>query len=740
MNICISEEENDFNLATNILEKEKAKQNEKISESNNYSSSKNTSSPNQNNVQDPSLEKLKENFHNLKKNSSNLEIIDYPFIQNKASSEIKSKVESNLTCMNHETELMIEYINNYKSLHDNLMKNIQNNIDQKINYRKYLFDNYNFEKLIKQENKNSNDNNEKTNNINQNNKYSIKNYSENTFIIDNDLDYTKSEDNNLNNKKNNLDNNNNENENNHYLKISSIKKQIHNKTFEILKDFNNKRIIKKGKNTKEGTRIHSLIIKQVKAKNNISWKFKSIGFIKKNEKNTSESSINYDQNNYSKDTEKSKEKENIIKNKNENENINYNMITNVINNKGKIIQPIKYVNDKIKGIPTGRKKKRNSINMNNIPRGKINEKGNLNQLDFNEKRNRFKIINGDNTLKNNKKSQQIPKIKKVKKSIDNNSIINYNNLKHIKNKVKNTNNNFGKLNNKKSKSEKILNRNQIHQNNLGNLANYLDSSSILKTKISNYRILTNSKYSKRRNTNSNTYCISNDKKYKFEQRISEVESKKIEEKDKIRNLTISYRNKTLNNRKINKINKKYMTNLDTNYKSVKNINKINFNNYFIFKKNKIPNNKIKLKRDSFVNNRIFRYYNNAIYLNCKTYNGDNSFLQSHKENKLFRIDSKDFKNKIKIKGKNNSKIPNNSNETQFTLGIHNSINNSDFVHNIYCINYKTNFIRANTFNNKIENRLNRKNLSSTTIFHSNTSGILNILRKKKSKRINTLNM
>ena len=331
MNICISEAENDFNLAMNILEKEKVKQNEKIYESNNFSSSKNTSYPNQNNMVEPSLEKLEENIQNLKKNSSNLEVIDYPFIQNKSPKKIKLKVESNLTCMNNETELMIEYINNYKSLHDNLLKNIQNGIDQKVNFRKNLFDNYNFEKLIKQEkqNKNCNDKREKKNIINQNNKDSINNYSGNTFIIDNDLENTKSEENNLNNKKNNLDNN-NDNENNHYLKVSNIKNPFNNKKIEPFKDLTIKRTIKKGKNQnkKEGSRNISLIIKVVKDKNNIPLKYKSKGYISKNEKNTSESSINYDQNNYSKDTEISKEKENIIKNKNE--NINYNNITNVI--------------------------------------------------------------------------------------------------------------------------------------------------------------------------------------------------------------------------------------------------------------------------------------------------------------------------------------------------------------------------------------------------------------------------
>ena len=72
------------------------------------------------------------------------------------------------------------------------------------------------------------------------------------------------------------------------------------------------------------------------------------------------------------------------------------------------------------------------------------------------------------------------------------------------------------------------------------MAKFLDSSSILKNKSSNHKIFTNSKHSKRSNTNSKNYCKSIDKKYKFEQSKSEEESKKIEEKDK-RNLTISYK-------------------------------------------------------------------------------------------------------------------------------------------------------------------------------------------------------
>ena len=735
MNICTSELENDFSLAMNILENEKAKQNEKISESNIYSSSKNTYSPNQNNMAAPSFEELKENIHNLKKNSSNLEIIDYPFIQNKSPSEIKLKVESNLTCMNHETELMIEYINSYKTLHDKVLKGFQNNIDQKVNYGKYLFDNYNFEKLIKQEkekeNKSYNDKKGINNNINQDNKNSINSYSENTFIIESDIEYTKSKDNNLSNKKNSIDNNNNKNinENFDYIKISSIKKQFHDNKIKNIDKHNNKRKIKIGKkqNKKEGIRNISFIIKMVKAKNNIPLKIKSIGYISsKNEKNTSESSINFDQNNYSKDTELSREKETITKNKNE--NINYNSIIN--NSKGKKIQPIRYVKDKIKEIPTGKKKQINRISNNNILIGKTNERGNHNQLDLYENRNKYKIINRANLLKINTETQQITKIRKEEKDIKDNPNINYNNLKHIKNNLKNTNNNYGRLNNKKSKSEKILNRNLINKNNLRNLANYLDSASILKIKNSNYKGFTNPKYLKRSNTNSQKNNKSNYKKHELEKNKSEVKLKRVEKNDKNRNLTIPHAHKILNKRKINNINKVYISNLDDNCKSAKNINNISFINYFMYKTNKIPNNKYKLKRDSFVNNKLFKPSNNPAYFNCKTYNASNSFLQSHKYNNLFRIESEDNKNKRNIKPKNNSKIPHNFNKDHFTLCIHKSINNSNFT---YSANYKPNIVRSNTFNNNTNNKQNRKNLSSTTIFHRNTKDILHIFNKRRQK-------
>ena len=150
----------------------------------------------------------------------------------------------------------------------------------------------------------------------------------------------------------------------------------------------------------------------------------------------------------------------------------------------------------------------------------------------------------------------------------------------------------------------------------------------------------------------------------------------------------------------------------------------------MYKTNKIPNNKYKLKGDSFVNNKLFKPPNNPAYFNCKTYNASNSFLQSHKYNNLFRIESEDNKNKRNIKPKNNSKIPHNFNKDHFTLCIHKSINNSNFT---YSANYKPNIVRSNTFNNNINNKQNRKNLSSTTIFHRNTKDILHIFNKRRQK-------
>jgi len=52
--------------------------------------------------------------NNLRKTLFILEIIDYPFPYNSRKiSEIHLKGESNITDKNGETELMIEYINNY---------------------------------------------------------------------------------------------------------------------------------------------------------------------------------------------------------------------------------------------------------------------------------------------------------------------------------------------------------------------------------------------------------------------------------------------------------------------------------------------------------------------------------------------------------------------------------------------------------------------------------------------------
>ena len=118
MNIlCSSQSDNEFIEAMNTLEQKKQSQN-------------------QNNFDYFKEMKEGQNKKNFKKNSSILEIIDYPFIQSSRKlSEIHLHGDSNITNKNGETELMIEYtkkymntttnyINNYNAkLNDNIIKN-----------------------------------------------------------------------------------------------------------------------------------------------------------------------------------------------------------------------------------------------------------------------------------------------------------------------------------------------------------------------------------------------------------------------------------------------------------------------------------------------------------------------------------------------------------------------------------------------------------------------------------------
>ena len=116
--------------AMNTLENEKRKQNEKynyysqlnVVHSNNNSSKKLNSLD----TKDPSLTGINIKGH---KNSSFLEIIDYPFSQNKIS---------NITDKNGETKFMVEYINKYMKGSKNSIKNYQNKINDNITFKNNL--------------------------------------------------------------------------------------------------------------------------------------------------------------------------------------------------------------------------------------------------------------------------------------------------------------------------------------------------------------------------------------------------------------------------------------------------------------------------------------------------------------------------------------------------------------------------------------------------------------------------
>ena len=134
MNIyCSSINEDESLKEMNTLENEKRKQNEKY----NYYSQFN-SVPN-NNYSPSKINSLTSG--DPYKNSSILEIIDYPFSQNdRRISEIHIRTDSNITDKNEETQLMAEYINKYKKESRNSIKNYQNKINDNITFKNNLID------------------------------------------------------------------------------------------------------------------------------------------------------------------------------------------------------------------------------------------------------------------------------------------------------------------------------------------------------------------------------------------------------------------------------------------------------------------------------------------------------------------------------------------------------------------------------------------------------------------------
>ena len=167
MNIlCSSQSDNEFIEAMNTLEQKKQNQNQK-----NFDYFKEM--------------KEGQNKQNLKKNSSILEIIDYPFIQSSRKlSEIHLHGDSNITNKNGETELMIEYTTKYMNTTNNYINNYNAKLNDNI-----IKNNKEIDKTKK------NSKLEIINKLNNNNKYikqpqpnndSLKDLSNDTLIINND--------------------------------------------------------------------------------------------------------------------------------------------------------------------------------------------------------------------------------------------------------------------------------------------------------------------------------------------------------------------------------------------------------------------------------------------------------------------------------------------------------------------------------------------------------------------------
>ena len=690
MNIifCSSNQEDELLEAINTLEKEKIKQNEK----NNYYSQLNTIrnsnySPNKINsltTRDPSLTGINLKKHILKKNSSLLEIIDYPFSQNsRRISEIHLQSDTNITDKNEETELMIEYTNKYMNQPKNIINNYQNKVKDNIIYKNNLIDNQNCQNI----NFNINNNNVKDINVD-----SIDSYSNSTLIINNDYNTSM---------------------------IAELKNNKNKKIgFENISLLNNKKMKKESyintnnsltENTLKNPNYLSHKIK--KSKNYINQDFSKNDSINNSKLyyNFSKNSIYFNTNSYSNDTEISKDN---IKYKNESFNLTR------INNQDKILKENDYkIKEKIKEIPKGKNNKRKNVlsiknkekksnsnlnvrnnnlknlenNIKNINKSKIPNKH------FNNSNKKFKSSNSNlinknlclSNINNTNLSKSIKKNNITKSYLNINYLISKNNTKNIHNNYSSSNknlfnksnnnklnlltdikkifNNIKKINRKKSNSEK---RKSI---NLGkNINLYSDCISILqnthlentfstKNQIYDYKKLIKYYYSK-----ENSKDINNKKNnIKLERNSSNNLYKMLKSNTNNIKLNISHRNQSNINENKNNSNKtdinivitKSIYNSEKNNKNYKNINiksyqnnKINKRiNYIKNEKNIIPNYKIKIAKT---------------FNKCKSYTStrNNSFFINIKELKISGKNLKTFdrtllcqKNK-KIKN-NNSKIP-----------------------------------------------------------------------------------
>ena len=358
--LCSSNQENEFIEAMNTLENEKIKQNQKNNSPNNLISLT---------TRDPSLTGINELKHNLKKTSSILEIIDYPFGQNSRKiSEMHFKGESSLTDKNGETELMVEYMNKYKNQSNNVFKKYKKGNKAFLN--KNIIVNQNFKIINKY-------NNDTKSNIFKDIIYnSSNNYINNKIISEDNISFLTSQ-----KFTNELDINSNNNDNNNICLVSYK---------STLKDSS---ISNKYKNVKN---------------------YKTYNYSKNDSLNNSKyyckeskNSIPFNKKSYSNDTILSREN-NSKKNY---ESINYT----TINNQEKIKKQKSKIKNKIKKIPTCKYNKKKN-------KGKEKEK----EKEFNYNNNtiikNIEINNKDNILKNINKSDKKLNNSKIKK----NNVLNIN--------------------------------------------------------------------------------------------------------------------------------------------------------------------------------------------------------------------------------------------------------------------------------------------------------------------------
>ena len=201
--LCSSDPENEFLEAMNTLEREKIKERENINKPKVFQNNKNQN----NKVKEKETLNNKNNLNNNnisskhEKKSSILEIIDYPYMENKNNNLNKnSKINSDLTDINCETQLYMEYTKNYMFTLNkgNYIKNNENKYE---NNNKFINNNLtNRNNINKNEEENIDNKNNSSNSLIINNDYNVSIIS-NTFL-NNELEH---------NHKPSIKNNNNNN-------------------------------------------------------------------------------------------------------------------------------------------------------------------------------------------------------------------------------------------------------------------------------------------------------------------------------------------------------------------------------------------------------------------------------------------------------------------------------------------------------------------------------------------------